>query len=232
MRLHNFFIEQNIGEAKMLTITQPGLLHQWLRVLKFKKSHRVVLLDNTGWQYVSEITSLSGEAAELNILSRAQNKNIPAKEIWLFQAVTKWNTFDLAVEKVVELGVSHIIPVVSDRSEKKFVNEVRLEKIIREASEQSGRGILPELHDKTTLESAVAEVALPAVAFHPEGPRFKPAEFTQHQKISIFIGPEGGWNDLELELFRQKKINIFSFGPQILRAETAAMAASALLLLC
>ncbi len=134
------------------------------------------------------------------------------------------------LEKGTELGVSYFHPIISERSEKKNINFERARKIVREASEQSGRGSLPSISDLANFEDSLNN-DFSSIAFHPTGDKFNKNDFEREKAIGIFIGPEGGWSNKELELFTEKGVKILSFGQQILKAETAAIVASSLLLL-
>lgn len=222
MRLHRFFISEAIGSKSDLSIYDEAILHQWKNVFRLRAGEQVILLDNSGYECICTLDLLSKDKAEVKVGEKTLAKNIPEKEIWLYAALVKKDTFEWIIEKATELGVSHIIPVVSERSEKKDLNMERAHKILKEASEQSGRGMLPILHEVTDLEKAVAELSVPAVAFHLEGELFSSGK---NSAQALFIGPEGGWTDKEIEFFREKNIPIYSLGNQVLRAETAAIVA-------
>ena len=124
--------------------------------------------------------------------------------------------------------MSDIVPVIAERSEKKNLNIERLEKIVIEASEQSGRGNIPSIGSVTSLHDSVIEILKrkqPAIVFDPSGIKFSQKDFEGFSDVSVFIGPEGGWSTAELEFFKQSNIPILSLGPQILRTETAVIAA-------
>lgn len=232
MRLHNFFIEQKIkNEAGEVLIADPEKTHQWLHVFRFGKGDQVILLDNSGTEYLSEFTALSVAAATLKILSAQQNTNMPPQEVFLFQALIKSDKFEWVLQKGTELGVSRFVPILADRSEKKGINLERSKKIVVEASEQCGRGNLPVLSEAKKLEEALDLCGANTIAFHPDAPRFDKRDFTDKKQLAVFVGPEGGWSDREIGLFKEKKVPVFSFSPLILRSETAAIAISSLMLL-
>ncbi len=129
------------------------------------------------------------------------------------------------VEKATELGVSKIVPIISERSEKKDLNMERIRKIIVEASEQCGRADVPVLGSVMTLEECIMEVEEEKIVFDITGEHFSSSLIHNTCPVSIFIGPEGGWTEKELELFKQKGAKIFSLGPLTLRAETASIVA-------
>src|SRR5665213_2273877 len=134
------------------------------------------------------------------------------REIWLASAVVKKDTFEWIAEKATELGVSHIVPIMAERSEKKSLNMERLEKIIIEASEQSGRGDVPKIHPIVALPESFQYIRGQdkdgqMIAFHTEG------DFVQGLPLykgptAVFIGPEGGWSEREIEAFHKEKIPV------------------------
>ncbi len=250
MRLHRFFIEEQLRNKKEITILEEELLHQLKHVFRLNAGDKLILLDNSGYEYMSEILLLTKSKAEIKILSSDLSENIPNtdKEVWLFASLIKKDNFEWIIEKTTELGISHIVPVISARTEKKELNIERAHKIIKEASEQSGRGIMPLLHDTRNLEDAIAhaqEQNINLIAFHLDGDAFNLDHVlhnqsklekslgisSEHKKSGILIGPEGGWSDNEILLFKTKNIPIYSMGKQVLRTETAAIAICALILL-
>lgn len=230
MRLHRFFIEQRISESAKITIADKNLIHQWIKVFRLKEGDRVIIFDGSRFDYVSEFVSMDKNNAILRIVEKNENENIPKKEIHLFQSIIKKDKFEWVLEKGTELGVSHFHPIISERSEKKNINFDRAEKIIKEASEQSGKGSLPQISELTDLESALNNDFV-SITFHPTGDKFDKNDFEKEKILGIFIGPEGGWSNKDLEIFKKRGVKILSLGSQFLKAETAAVAVSSLLLL-
>jgi 16S rRNA (uracil1498-N3)-methyltransferase len=239
VRLHRFLIEEKIGEAREVVITDKDLIHQWKNVFRFTTGTQLILFDDSGFEYLALMARLNNLEARLRILKK-DRRNVLSPEICLFAALVKKNNFEWIIEKTTELGVSQIVPVISDRSEKKGLNMSRARKIIKEASEQSGRVKLTILKEPTTLEELLKSIEvgdeekIEIFSIDPKGEErlsdlVAKSEFGQ--EIGVFIGPEGGWSERELELFRLKSIPIYSLGPQILRAETAAIAVCSLFLL-
>jgi 16S rRNA (uracil1498-N3)-methyltransferase len=161
---------------------------------------------------------------------------LPKLKVNLYAAVTKKDTFEWIVQKATELGVTKIIPILAERSEKKALNIGRLEKIAVEASEQSGRGDVPEIMPIAKLDEMIGAVGATnqdsdataeTIVFHTEGEIFSPAEFIDDNggQINVLIGPEGGWSPDEIDTFHKNKIAVRSLGKQILRAETAVVVA-------
>ncbi|OHA20467.1 MAG: hypothetical protein A2836_02750 [Candidatus Taylorbacteria bacterium RIFCSPHIGHO2_01_FULL_45_63] len=226
-----------------MTLSNSELLYQWRHVFRFNVGSFTTLFDNSGFEALCQIAELSFREASLLVVKKEQNTMLPRREVFLYQSIIKGGNFDLVLEKCTELGVSHFVPVLSDRSEKKNINMERSLKIVKEASEQSGRGILPTMSEPVSLGDAVSSPLVNPIAFHPYGSPFReskilPARTTgivqsggNLESTSVLIGPEGGWSDREISLFEKKAIPLYSLGSTILRAETATIAATSLLLL-
>jgi len=230
MRLHRFYIEQKIGEAGEITLTDSELIHQMVNVFRFGTGDKVILFDGSGFEYECEIVNLSKKNISVKILSHSA-KASRDKNISLFLSLIKKSNFELAAEKCTEVGVAEIHPIISERSEKKDLNIERLNKIVKEASEQSGRVTLPKVFEIKSLEEAVTQAVAEGrecVVFDPSGEKHN---LVSQKNIAIFIGPEGGWSEKELNLFRQNNFKVISMGENILRAETAAVVGSSLFLI-
>lgn len=228
MRLHRFFVEQEIGEKKTLEIKEERVLYQWRNVLRFSVGDKVILFDGEGIDFLCEINILTKNEAKLSVLEKKEGIN-QEKKITLFVSLIKRENFELVLEKATELGVAHIVPVVADRSEKKTFNYERSTKIIVEASEQSGRADIPVLDEEIRLEEAVNKYKkeLRLFVFDPTGSdSYK--TINKDANTGLFIGPEGGFTSKELDFFKENKIPVVKLGEQILRAETANIVAVSL----
>jgi 16S rRNA (uracil1498-N3)-methyltransferase len=229
MRLHRFYISEKVGEKSEITLLDHDLIHQILNVFRLDKNDQIIIFDGSGFDYVSQILSLSKKEVILTILE-AVNKSPEVQtknKISLYLSLIKKNNFELAVEKCTELGVSEIHPIISSRSEKKDINQERLEKIVKEASEQCGRFDLPQVFHVTDLEVAVSQAAeegKTCVVFHTgKGLPTYVSEELKYKSIAVFVGPEGGWSDQEIEIFEKNNFKICRLETNTLRAETAAM---------
>jgi 16S rRNA (uracil1498-N3)-methyltransferase len=180
------------------------------------------------------ITSLRNLGATVEVI---ENKEISMKRnnVFLCMALVKKDNFELIAQKVTEIGVTHIVPILCEHSEKRKLNFERLNKIVLEASEQSGRGDIPTIHEVMKIEEVFKKGILPQekIVLHPEGDTLKKYLSGLHEakSFAVFVGPEGGFTPKELELLKSYNVPIVSLGSQILRAETAAIAISSLLIL-
>ncbi len=230
MRLHRFFTDQPLAVGLETFIIDEGTIHQWKRVFRLEAGDQVVLFNGTDKEYVSRIVSIAARQAVVYIAEERLVAAAPRRELWLFAALVKKDNFEWILQKATELGASHFVPLITDRSEKKDFNSERMKKILVEAAEQSGRGTIPELHALIAPEKAIEQYLMPSIVFHLEGTPFHREEWDFPQ-VAAYLGPEGGWSDRELEIFNAKKLPILTLGGQTLRAETAAVAVSSLLLL-
>ena len=244
MRLHRFYIEQKIGEAGEITLTDSELIHQMVNVFRFQIGNKVSLFDGTGFEYEAEIITISKKEISFKILNKKSHFADATRDrnVSLYLALIKKGNFELSAEKCTEVGMSEIHPIISERSEKKDLNIERLNKIVKEASEQSGRVTLPKVFDIKPLDLAVSQaiaegkvcVTFHTVPFEPTQTNSLHLTQTNHSEsclnksegdVAAFVGPEGGWTDSEIELFKKNNFKILSLGTNILRAETAAIVA-------
>ena len=148
-------------------------------------------------------------------------------------AMIKKDNFEWVAQKATELGVTNIIPLLCEHSEKRKLNMDRMRTIAIEASEQSGRGDIPVIHDPIKIGDVLQSGMLPQekVLFHPDGIPFDQYKHgTLASSVALFVGPEGGFSDKEIALCKIYNMPVVTLGKQILRAETAGIAVSALLL--
>ncbi|RMH43915.1 MAG: 16S rRNA (uracil(1498)-N(3))-methyltransferase [Gammaproteobacteria bacterium] len=214
-------------------IIADGAFHHLCRVLRAKPGQTVTLFNGDGFDYVGTLTAVSKREACIRIDHHTKNVASPTLSITLLQAVSKGERMDWAVQKSVELGVSRIVPVLTERSVVRLTAE-RWEKKVNHwqqvaisACEQSGRSDIPIIAPVQTLSQAWQ--ALPTESLRlvasPDGQRkLRDLNDTQVvQGVVILVGPEGGLTDTELNALTPQPIKI-SMGPRILRTETAPLA--------
>ena len=141
---------------------------------------------------------------------------------------------DLIVQKSVELGVFKIVPIETSRciskpSEKSISKKIeRWQKIAKEAAKQSGRGIIPNISSPLKLDEAISKIKdydKSLVFYENGGEKIKNSLKTYDKNISIFIGPEGGFETEEIDKLKSFGATISTLGTRILRTETASLAA-------
>ncbi len=232
MRLHRFFVTERLSGRKRIALSDADLIHQLKRVFRLSAGDQIVLCDGHGEEYVCTIELLSAQEIHVRV-EESRLVVSPSREVWLCVAIIKKDNFEWVVQKATELGVTHIVPIIALRSEKKSLHMERLLKIAREASEQSGRGMLPQVHEPMSLTEALEHPQMPEdkILFHTTGTPLLSAERSEPQPVALFIGPEGGWDEREIEVCTAHGVRVRTMGEYVLRAETAATVAPALFLI-
>lgn len=230
MRLHRFYVVQPLGED--VVINDVSLIKQWTNVFRYTINDLVILFNGDGNDTTFSIVSIDKKEC---VLTRTEQMPsfIPNKKVTLFLSCIKKDNFELVAQKVTEIGVTSIVPIISERSEKKNLNHERLKKIVIEASEQCGRGDIPVISSIVSLEESLAKVlkdlSTTSIVLQMNGSSWKDF-ITQKSKdgissLNLFIGPEGGWSPSEEALFKEHLVIPVSLGETVLRAETAAILA-------
>ncbi|MCL5017335.1 MAG: 16S rRNA (uracil(1498)-N(3))-methyltransferase [Patescibacteria group bacterium] len=227
MRLNRFFGNFDLN-GKVAGTSDKELINQLRNVLRLKVGEEIILCDGKLNEAECSIESLDKNEATFKILKTEKNKKELEWEIVLYCSILKKENFELAVQKAVELGVKRIIPVIASRTVKLGLKRDRLDKIIKEAAEQSGRGILPILSDYVGFNDAVSDALLNDlnIFFDLGGVSLGQIkdDISKCKNIGIFIGPEGGWDESEIGLAIKNRFKIASLSPFTLRAETAVIA--------
>lgn len=224
MRLHRFFTGPDVVLEHYVWLRDERILNQWQKVLRYRPGQQVVLFDGTEKERLYTITEFTKDAAHLELVTDFVRK-LPEREVYLFWSLLKKDKNDWVLQKCTELGVTHFIPLLAERSEKTGFNSERAEKIVIEAAEQCGRGDIPRVREPLLLQTAIHEYAkhIPLlVAEQHERNKKSP----NYKEVGVMIGPEGGWSDAEKQIFATQEIGKLDLGNFILRAETAAVAAS------
>lgn len=224
MRLHRFIGEYNLNKD-IIEIKDLDFIKQIKSVLRLEIGDFLILCDGNGIEAKVEIIEINKGEIITQVIERAE-KEQNIKKVSLYLSILKKENFELAVEKTVEIGVSEIIPIITERTVKLNLNEDRLKKIIREASEQSGRTILPVLSPILKFEDAIQDGKKNEEKIFFDFTEKENIKNTDAKTISIFIGPEGGFTKEEQDLAKQNDYKIESLGALTLRAETAAIVAT------
>lgn len=204
------------------------------RSLRMRVGEKLTVCDTMGVDYLCEIKDICENTIKLNILEETQNRTEPTVSVTLFQCNPKGDKLDMVVQKAVELGVSEIVPVLSEycvsRPDKKSADKKRerLSRISDEAAKQSGRGRLPEMGEFISFKACCERLKDfdKSILFYELGGKpLKEIVKNDIGSIAIVIGPEGGFSKDEVELAIENGAEIATLGPRILRTETAPLAA-------
>lgn len=238
--LRRFYVPAGSLRARNVTIGPP-LAHRLGRVLRLKRGDRVVLFDGGAREYEVQLTGVSANAVTGVVVGERPAPPEPAARLTLYQALVRANRFDLVLEKGTEIGVSRFVPLLTARG--RFQNEhepsalraERWNRIVTEAAEQSGRARVPEVCPPLTLPDALIQARglrlLPWEAERARGLTEYVRSLAQRpREVSLFIGPEGGFDKEEVAMAAAAGVVTVSLGPRILRSETAGIVASALVL--
>ncbi len=234
-KIHRFITDYK-KTKDTLEINDPELLHQIRSVLKLRNGEKCIITNGDNIEYVSEIIELEKSFIKLNI----QEKNIvdtePSKKVTLYLAILKKENFELVLQKAGEMGIYKIVPVITERTVKTNLNFERLNKISREASELSGRNSVTIIEDIQNYKEAVlGDTNQNKVLFNITGEPVE-SEKLKVESLSIYIGPEGGFTDTEINFAKDlpaqtgNNFEIYNLGKLTLRGETAGIIASYLAL--
>lgn len=224
MRLHRFFISFNYTDPE-IKLRDANLIRQIQKVFRMKKGDHFILCDGLLNEATAEIAEIGKDELRAKILERNKNENELNARVMLYCSILKREHFEMVVEKAVECGVSEIIPIITQRTLKFGLNLGRLQKIAKEAAEQSGRGVIPLVRSISFFEKALSDAAQNDynILFDFGGGEFKNIKEKIQNSAGIFIGPEGGFAREEIELAKRADIYITALGKLTLRAETAAI---------
>ena len=228
-----FFIEQFSGQRALM---EGEAAHHLGRVLRAQPGQLYELSDGSK-VWLGRIESVSRDSVEFSLVEEIAEHQ-PLLETTLLLSVVKFDSFEWALEKATELGVSRIVPLAAARSEKALLTAAakradRWRKLLLEASQQSRRVQLPILDSLAKPEAAFAIFRQDIRIILSEAPDAKPLrEVLRNQQAKsavLAIGPEGGWTEAELTAARAAQFQDASLGKLILRTETAVVASLAAL---
>jgi 16S rRNA (uracil1498-N3)-methyltransferase len=228
MARRRFFVDEVRRGVASLEAEEAAHL---TRVLRVEKGQQFEISDNSQ-VWLAEVTEARKSLVEFTVIEPVESGPQPAP-VHLYAALFKFDRFEWMVEKVTELGVARVIPVESARSEEGLFAAAhkraeRWRKIAREASQQSRRTRMPEIAEPIKLRAVHAESPKILLDEMPGTPALSiPDEWTFENPLSLLMGPAGGWTDDERAMMTQKGWLARSLGPTVLRAETAAVAAMA-----
>jgi 16S rRNA (uracil1498-N3)-methyltransferase len=244
--LHRFILTYDCFHGKNVHFPAE-VAWQMRQVLRLRVGQTVVVVDVEGWEHVVLLNLLTRNSAAGVIQSSRQAEGDPGLTLVLYLSLTQRERFEWALQKCTEVGVGLFIPVISERTlarEKGQAQEKmdRWRRILQEAAEQSGRGSSPDilqplmLHE--ALEFAPRDAYPKALLWENERHYALQTWLDEHhvdrtwsdKTIGIFVGPEGGYTEEEAEQARQAGVMPVSLGKRILRMETAAVVAAAIVL--
>ena len=237
-----FFVEKDCIFSDKIVIGGEDAKHISLS-LRARVGEKMTACDGHGTDYECEIAQITKNEVTLSVLEEKKSEAEPGLEVTLYQALVKSDKFDFIVQKCTEIGVSKIVPVLTDRCISKpddasLSKKIqRWNKIAREAAMQSGRGIIPVVGDAVSFDGALGALKESDCGFlcyeaQPHVPINEIYGMCKNPKKAAFlVGPEGGISESEAEKTKNAGVSLASLGPRILRAETAPLCVMSCLML-
>jgi len=237
MRLIRIHVESPLAAGAQMELRGQAALHV-TRVLRLGAGDKVTLFNGDGADYPSEINGLQKDSVTLKVRSPVPARAESPLAITLVQGIARGERMDLVVQKATELGVTAIVPVATARSVVRLDADTRAKKLAHwrgvaiAACEQCGRATLPAIAEPADFESWLARPAQPEtlrVLLSPHAEASLVATAAGAARIEMLVGPEGGLDDAERDLALTVGYRACRLGPRVLRSETAAVAALAVL---
>lgn len=240
--MHNFFVDEGSRNGDYYYITDGDFNHI-KNVLRMKAGDKFLVSLN-GKSDLCVLDELTGDTAIAKITQENyQDTSLPVK-LYLFQGLPKSDKMELVIQKAVELGAEGIIPVEMSRcvvkveEKKKKSKQARWQAISESAAKQSKRTVIPTVFDITSYKNALKmaeEMDLFIVPYESkdgmESTKKALLQMKKGMKVGILIGPEGGFDEKEIDLAQEMGGIIVSLGKRILRTETAAITALSMCML-
>lgn len=216
---NRFFTPEPLAAGLTIELAGEELHHA--RVLRVREGELVEVFDGRGHAFEARL-----EKGSVIVGGPVATRESPLA-ITLAMSIINLDKFELVLQKATELGVRNLVPMITDRMEirrERFQGKTeRWLKIILEAVKQSGRSIVPALHEPINFDDAIARDGVNLVFDADQAPTTD-----SKQPTTLFIGPEGGFSEREIELARARNCSFARLGPRRLRAETAAIVATAM----
>ncbi|MEN9947001.1 MAG: hypothetical protein RLZZ293_1387 [Pseudomonadota bacterium] len=229
--MQRFYVNMTLAEQQVVNLPSEVVRH--IQVLRLNEHDCITLFNGDGYDYQAKFFSWAKRQIEVEIATRRLGNTEAMLSLTVYMSIISNDKFDLVIQKAVELGVTRLVPIFTQRTQRFSSDKIksRLEhwqKIIIAASEQCGRSKLMQLVAPMDLALAFAQLEPTTVSYilspHHQGDKLP----THGSNIAIFIGPEGGFSDSEIQLAQAKSLKILNLGPRILRAETAAISSISL----
>jgi 16S rRNA (uracil1498-N3)-methyltransferase len=235
MRLNRVHAEVPVGGRVQLELTGTAA-HHIARVLRLRVGEPLILFDDAGGEYAATVAALLRHTVRVTVGDFLPVDRESPLHVTLAQGISRGERMDIVVQKATELGVKRIVPVATERTIVRLnaaqaANRLRHWRAIAIAAcEQCGRNKLPEITPPMTLQEFL-------VSGHPQGLRLvlspngglKARDLPARSAATLLIGPEGGLSDAEHGAALAAQFQGLSLGPRILRTETAALAALAVI---
>lgn len=241
--MRRFVVEPGALEGSTVRIG-GGVAHRLAKVLRLKSGERVAFFDGSGTDVVVMLSFVSDKTVTGEIIERVPGPNESSTAVHLYQSITKGDRFEWLVEKATEIGVARIVPLLTARAVVKTAGEGnrvdRWRRIAVEAAEQCGRSYVPAVEAPQAYSAALGSSdGLRLLPFEGADDLAPSIPTVLHDRIdelyalsavSIFIGPEGGYEDGEVDAAQAAGASVVTLGQRVLRSETAGLVAATLVM--
>lgn len=229
MRTSRIFHSQPLSVNDVIQL-EPEASNHVGRVLRMQVSQQIVLFNGDGHDYLAEITEVTKKHVCVNLLSKQKVENESPLAVHLAQGVSRGDKMDFTIQKSVELGVTEITPIFTERCGVKLQGDrlqkkhQQWQKIAIAACEQSGRAFVPTVHMPITINEFLRQQSEQLkLNLHPRASTTVKGLKIPQAGVRFIIGPEGGLNDNEIEQAVEAGYQEILLGPRVLRTETAAL---------
>lgn len=242
--MHKFFTPKELINGDVAKIIGDDVKHIY-KVLRISEGEKVTLNNCEGVEYLGRVKAVSKQEVLIDILEELESNNESDVNIYLFQGLPKSQKMDLIVQKGTELGITEFIPTITHRVDVKLKGEFkkldRLNRIALEAAKQSKRSIIPKVLEPIEFDEVLEKINSLDLLIVPyeNANNFgiktlinelrKENNIDNIKNIGIFVGPEGGIEEDEIERLKDKGAYIVTLGKRILRTETAGFVATSLI---
>lgn len=228
--LYRIYIDNSITPSSMIELSKEHA-HYLINVLRLKDGDKIRIFNENDGEYLTSICNASKKSCNVKVIELLRKPEEPHK-LYLVQAIIKNDKMLQILDMVTQIGVTDIIPIISERVQNKKINYQRYRKCIIESTEQSERITPPTLREITSLDNFYQDILFDKILYANEmensGNLLKREIIADSKNIAFVIGPEGGFTDREIEsLSKIPNSYSISLGPNVLRAETAAIALAA-----
>lgn len=229
-----FFIDGTAdGRAYIAGADAPHIA----KALRMRPGEALTLCDGKGTDFDGVLETVTDRQVTVRITASRPSQAEPTLAVTLYQGLPKGDKMDWIIQKAVELGVTAVVPVATRRSVARLEGKAdkkqeRWQRIAAEAAGQCGRGILPSVERPLSWSQALSRLSgEPALVFYEGGGRpLRELVTPSTRRLSVFVGPEGGFDPEEIDAIRRQGGGVATLGPRILRCETAPLAALTLLM--
>ena len=227
--MQKLFVE-NINDEKIVLDGESA--RHIAKSLRMRVGDVICVTDGSGEDYGCQIEEITKDEVVLKVCYKQACESEPTCKVTIYQGVPKSTKLEDIIQKCVELGVTEIVPTLTKRcvsrpdDKSAGKKNVRYQKIALEAAQQSGRGIVPKIANMKTLKQALAEdkSEVKIVFFEGGGKKLTDIIDKNTKSVSIFIGPEGGFEEAEVEQIESAGGVRATLGKRILRTQTAPVA--------